>query len=81
MGRTIHLTCCSLHNSVNVHILCHIFMFYFFYAFYLFFNGEAVEHCFLYSFHQLSFVRHRACATQFMALQKGTVTCSFLPLY
>lgn len=26
-----------------------------------------------YPFHQLSLVRHRACATQFMVLQKGTL--------
>ena len=31
--------------------------------------------------HQSSRVRHSACATQFIALQKGTVTCSLCPRY
>ena len=34
-----------------------------------------------HTFHQLSLVRQRACATQFIALQKRTVTCSYLPRY
>ena len=35
----------------------------------------------MFFFHQSSLVRQRAWATQFIALQKGMVTCSFLPRY
>ena len=46
------------------------------FARFLFISASVGSARFIYPFHHVSLVRQRACATQFMVLQKGTLTAS-----